>query len=523
MRILLVTGKQAEKIVREVVSSTSTRHYVDILVLPIPVIALASTSYIAKQLVKQGVKRGDYDLIIIPGMCSGSTRVIEEATGIKTVKGTLHAADLPLILSMNNPSMLSTEEPADNILGSLVLERNKRILQGFEEKLNRDPESYVRAGSLKIPRNPPPIRVMAEVSDCHLLGNNEILRRVQKLVSHGADMVSIGFEAGNPHPDRVYDVVKLLKKEVDIPLAIDSIIPSEIKKALEAGVDMVLSIEAGNVDKVAGLLGETPYVAIPYDSTRSYLPAKKKDRVWLLEKVIGKAVGYGAVNALGDLILDPPIIGHTLESLTAYKEFKEKHPSIPLMMGIGNVSELMDVDTIGVNALLVMLGLEAGVSMVLVVEKSVKAQGSTLEAKIASQMASIAYARKTPPKDLGLDLLVLKDKKRIEMPLDKTGARVIDATSRGEYRLDPMGFFKIRVDHEAGVIEALYTGRKGKILIRGKSARAIKDTILREGLVSTLSHAFYLGIELGKAEEALVIGKNYYQEKPLFEKKKPIL
>ncbi len=523
LRILLITGKQAEEIIRKIVASTSTKHNVDILALPVSVIALVSTDFIARQLARQGIKKEDYDLIIIPGLCRGSAKVIEETTGIKAVKGTLYAADLPLILSMEDPGKLSPDKPADDIIKDLVIERNRNILRELEEKLAKNPGSHIKVGSVTVPRSPPPIRVMAEVSDCHLLNREEILKKIQKLVSSGADIISIGFEAGNPRPDRVYEVVKFLKKEISTPIAIDSIIPSEIKSALKAGVDMVLSIEAGNVDKVADYLGETPYVAIPYDSSRNYIPGEPMERIELLEYVIKKAHGHNAVNTIGDLILDPPIVGKTLGSLAAYMEFKKRYPSIPLMMGIGNVSELMDVDTVGVNALLVMLGLEAGVSIMLVVEKSVKAQGSTLETKIASQMASLAYMRKSPPKDLGIDLLILKDKRRIDMSIDTANAKVVDAVEeKKEYKLDPMGFFKIRVNHEAETIEALYAGRKGKILIRGKTARAIRDYILEQELVSTLSHAFYLGIELGKAEEALTIHKNYYQEKPLFTRKKPL-
>jgi dihydropteroate synthase len=90
------------------------------------------------------------------------------------------------------------------------------------------------------------------------------------------------------------------------------------------------------------------------------------------------------------------------------------------------------------------------------------------------------------------------------------------------YTLDPLGVFKIRVDHELNCIEALYIGRKGRILIRGKNAKAIQDKILELGLISQLSHAMYLGRELMKAEIALQLGKNYIQEIPLFTKPKYI-
>jgi len=160
---------------------------------------------------------------------------------------------------------------------------------------------------------------------------------------------------------------------------------------------------------------------------------------------------------------------------------------------------------------------------VLVVDKSAKAAGSTAEAKISAQMAAIAWEKKTPPKDLGLDLLMFKNKRMVEMNLNFNGAEIVEAEGREErYPRDPLGFFTIRVNHEDGMIEVLYSGIKGKILIRGRRADSIYDEILRRRLLSMLSHAFYLGVELGRAEEALRTGKSYVQEENLFERVKPI-
>ena len=203
--------------------------------------------------------------------------------------------------------------------------------------------------------------------------------------------------------------------------------------------------------------------------------------------------------------------------------FKRERPEMPLLMGLCNVAEMIDADSIGVNALLTMLAAEIGVSLVLIVEKSVKTMGSTAEAKIAAQMATIAWGKRTPPKDLGLNLLMFKDKRRAETRLNLNGAVIVEASDKnGEYPPDPLGFFTIKVNHEDERIEVLYSGVKGKILIKGGTARSIYGEILRRGLLSMLSHALYLGVELGKAEEALRTGKSYVQEENLFERMKPI-
>ena len=48
--------------------------------------------------------------------------------------------------------------------------------------------------------------------------------------------------------------------------------------------------------------------------------------------------------------------------------------------------------------------------------------------------------------------------------------------------------------------------------IKGKSAKEVLDAIFELELVSSLSHAGYLGRELGKAEIALKIGRSYAQD-----------
>ena len=522
LKILLVTGKLAGPLVKEVLGKSKTPHRVDVMVLPVSVIVLLSTENIAEQLSRMGIKKDMYDLIIIPGGCRGSAKIIEEYTGIPAVKGPVHANDLPLIFELDDPSKyLSPDKPADEVIRGRIIARNIKLLKELEDSLS--PENGIAIGNIIVPQNPPPIRIISEIVDAHLLSENSIIDRVHRYIDDGADIVSIGFEAETPHPDKVYRIIRSIKKEVDVPIAIDSLIPSEIIKAVEAGVDLVLSIDLSNIDKVSSYVMDTPCVFIPYDHSRRYLPKDPIERTSLLARIVSRGRSLGIKYIIADLILEPPIIGDSFKTLYMYSLFKETHPKIPMLIGSGNIVELMDVDSIGVNALLVMFAMEIGISLVLTVEKSVKAQGSTREIAIASQMASLSYLRKTPPKDLGIDLLILKDKRRITMPIEKDGAEtVIVKGYRTEYKLDPMGIFKIRVDYKDRYIDALYIGKKGKILIRGRSAEEISKYIVDNGLVSMLSHAIYLGRELAKAEEALRINKNYYQERPLFVIRKPL-
>lgn len=82
---------------------------------------------------------------------------------------------------------------------------------------------------------------------------------------------------------------------------------------------------------------------------------------------------------------------------------------------------------------------------------------------------------------------------------------------------DPNGFFVITIDPDNRKIEVLHylPDNTGAHRISGHSAEAILHGLLRENLISQLSHAGYLGAELAKAETALRLGLEYHQDRPL--------
>ena len=86
-----------------------------------------------------------------------------------------------------------------------------------------------------------------------------------------------------------------------------------------------------------------------------------------------------------------------------------------------------------------------------------------------------------------------------------------------DWKMDPKGYFTIKIFPEEGLIKVRYykTVRKVEFMIEGKTAMDIFNTIIREDLVSTLQHAADLGAELQKAEIALKSGKEYVQDDPL--------
>lgn len=82
---------------------------------------------------------------------------------------------------------------------------------------------------------------------------------------------------------------------------------------------------------------------------------------------------------------------------------------------------------------------------------------------------------------------------------------------------DPKGFFVVALDREAGEIVVQHYERDYTPAheMRGHATEQIVLGLLREELVSQLSHAGYLGAELAKAETALRLGLRYEQDRPL--------
>ncbi|WP_051209393.1 DUF4346 domain-containing protein [Propionicicella superfundia] len=82
---------------------------------------------------------------------------------------------------------------------------------------------------------------------------------------------------------------------------------------------------------------------------------------------------------------------------------------------------------------------------------------------------------------------------------------------------DPHGYFVITLDREAGriVLRHHRADNSPAHEMRGRSAEAMLLGLLRDDLVSQMSHAGYLGGELAKAEAALRLGLRYEQDQPL--------
>jgi dihydropteroate synthase-like protein len=520
LKLLLITGLLAEKTVKRYAKESSIE--TSVLALKVPVAALLAPEQIAKALKRTDAR--DFDMILVPGLIRGDTSVIADSVGKPAFKGPRYAADLPTVLDAIGRVKLSTVTPACDLLREELRQKALQELAAVEK--NKDAllkkKGNMLIGELAVGKDFP-MRVLAEIVDAALMPSDEIQRLAKHFVKMGADVIDVGMVAGESRPSDAKRAVEAVKKAVNVPVSIDTLDPDEIREAVAAGADLILSADAGNVEQIAPFAADVAVVVIPTNQRAGYFPAKAEDRVRFLEEIMKKAKRLGIKRIIGDLILEP---SNVLESLVAFRDFAVRNPDVPIFVGVSNVTELFDADSVGVNALLARLSAEVNASVLLATEKSSKAKGTVREEVVAAKMMFLAKRRGSVPKDLGIDLLVLKDKRQHEETYDEKMEADAQVTMANEEAApatsDPHGVFRIVVDRNAETIVALHfatpKANKPSNIIKGKTAEAVYAKIVETGLVTRLDHAAYLGSELAKAEIALHTGKEYIQDSPLFKK-----
>ncbi|MEM2094402.1 MAG: dihydropteroate synthase-like protein [Candidatus Bathyarchaeia archaeon] len=521
MRVLLVTGMLA----KDTVEHYSKQVDVDTIViaLPVPVASLLTPEYIARSL--QQIRLDNINLILVPGQVIGDVAIIEKTIGIPTFKGSRYAADLPIVLSSLGKVRLSKLNAADDVITEIIQEKVRADLkesyEGYGTLLSQ-PGSFL-LGNLPIGKGFP-MRVMAEILGAPLLSDNE-LRRISAYYLHsGAHIIDVGMLTGKSRPSDAARAVRVIKAEFNVPVAIDTFNLEEAEAAISAGVDMLLSLDASNLNDASRFAKDLAVVVIPGDHTRE--PVKEASRrIASLAENVAAAKRAGFKKIVADPILDALINPGMMESLISYRAYSTQYPDVPLLFGAGNITELIDADSIGVNALLAGLASELGVNILLTTEGSPKTYGCINELATATKMMWIAKRRLSVPKDLGLDMLVLKEKRRIEEPLreDFSGNVIavrVNSKSKSTPPIDPQGYFRIAVDRERGQITVIHFSEgKATAIFKGRDASSICSTILECNLITRLDHAAYLGNELAKAEIALRTGRSYVQDAPLFTSK----
>ncbi len=516
MRALIVTGKLARKLVEDNVKQSRVR--AEVLSLPNEVAALMTPKFVSDRLGCMPLQ--GFDLVMLPGMMRGDVSSVSRKIGIPAFKGPKHAADLPLVLDRLKEIKLSTVMPACELLKDAIRRRALRELLSINKKgvpamaIGRGRRALGIGGTA-------PMRVLAEIVDASTMDEKTIVSWARYFADSGADIVDIGMVAGGGHAKEAQSAIRAVKRVLPVPVSIDTNDVQEMRAAVRARVDLILSINAANMEQVARFASRVPVVVTPASDEKSW-PEDAGRRVEQLEENTLQARRLGFRMVIADPVLSPIFMPSLIESLMAYRNFSQRHPQIPILFGAGNTVELMDGDSAGANLLLAGIASEVRASILLVTEASDKTRGCVREMSTAARMATLARMRGSPPKDLGLDLLMLKEKRIKHEHYDaslEVGVPVVWEAKRQRFVHDPKGCFKMALDRDAKQIvlyHYIYGASMPRLVIRGRDPLAMSRAAVRRSLVSRFDHAAYLGIELEKADVALRMQKSYVQDQPIF-------
>jgi len=430
-RVLFVTGKLAEPGLRRVLADMAPPFAQDVAALKITVAALMTTPWIASHL---DVPAGT-DLVMIPGLCEGDPRAIGEKFGVPVEKG-----------------------PKD---------------------LREIPRHFGRTAAAP-DYGAWDIEIVAEINNAPKLSRQEIRAAAEYFRNSGADVIDIGCTPGLAFP-ALADVVGELV-DAGLRVSVDSFDCDEIRAAVAAGAELVLSVNSSNLPVVADLAGtRARVVAIPDLGG----PLETLERT--LAELERRNVRY-----LIDPILEPVGFGF-MASLERYAEARRRYPAAEMMMGIGNLTELTAADSTGVNAVLTAVCQELGVRTVLTTEVIPWARGAVRELDVARRLMYHAVTSHTIPKGVDDRLVTVKDPEVLTYTEQELRALQAALT-------DPN--FRIFADRDG------ITVLNSEVFVRGTDIRKIFEQLD----VDDPAHAFYLGKELARASLAVTLGKTYRQE-----------
>jgi len=376
------------------------------------------------------------DRVLVPGRCRGDLAAVSRRFGVPVTRGPEELADLPQFFGR----------------------------QGH-------PVDLSRYDTL----------IFAEIVDAPQLSLAAIEARARALAADGADVIDLGCLPATPFPQLEEAIAHL--HSIGLKVSADSLEPEELLRAGRAGADYLLSLRE-----------DTLWIADEVGSTPVLIPREGKDLA-SLERAIDALAGRGR-DYLADAILDPIHFGFA-DSIARYHALRASRPHAPIMMGIGNVTELTHADTMGMNALLFGFASELRLAAVLVVQVSEHARSVVREADAARRLMYAARSEGALPKDFSAALLALHEKHPFThsaAEIAELAAAVRDPNFRVMLAEDGLHVFN-RAGHH-----------------RGADPFALWPLL---GLEDDAAHAFYMGVELARAQIAWQLGKRYAQDQEL--------
>jgi dihydropteroate synthase-like protein len=432
-RILFLTGKLAEP----------SLHKVLLAMQPTPFsyevlqIGISVAGLMTADMIRRRVSETtDADCIMVPGRCRGDLESLTQHYGVPVVRGPEEVKDLPQYFGRKGA-------PPD--------------LSHYE------------------------VKIFAEIVDAPRLSVAAILERAQRYRADGADVIDLGCLPDTPFA-HLEDAIAALK-QAGFEVSADSMQPEELLRAGRAGAHFLLSLSE-----------DTLWIAEQVESTPVLIPAQPGDLESLARAI--EAMEKRRRPYFADPILEPIHFGFTA-SLVRYHEMRRRFPAVPMMMGVGNLTELTDADTAGVNALLMGIVSELHIGAILTTEVSAHARCAVREADTARRMMYVAREADSLPRDWSAELLALHERKPFpDTPeeIAQLAAAVKDTSFRVQVSAQGIHVYNRDGEHSSGDPFELWP-------------------LL--GLENDAGHAFYMGVELARAQIAYQLGKRYTQDQEL--------
>jgi dihydropteroate synthase-like protein len=435
-----VTGRLAESALREVVSALAPTVGFDysIGVMPITVAALMTPKWLMRHLSIPSSTTA----VVLPGYLADARHEIEQTISCTVMFGPRDLRQLPEFFGQKS--------------------NHEDVMKDFD------------------------IRIIAEINHAPRLTTDELIERATTLRAEGADVIDVGCDPGSRWSNVGDAVARLV--DLGFAISIDTFDSWEAAEACRRGASLVLSVNSSNRNAAVDWGREV--VAIP-DT-----PDDEKSFFETIEFLATKSVPHRL-----DPILEPIGMGFT-QSLLRYAQTRRTFPQAEMMMGIGNLTELTDVDSAGINFMLLAICQELSIRSVLTTQVINWARSSVRECDLARRMVHYSVHHQTPPKRLDSSLVMLRDAK-LRPYSQQSLADIASQIKDNNYR--------IYAQHEQ--IHLISAG----VNLVGTDPFEIFERLQQLPQSDNVdeSHAFYLGFEMAKAMTALTLGKQYEQDQAL--------
>jgi len=308
-----------------------------------------------------------------------------------------------------------------------------------------------------------------------------VVKRAYYYKKNGADVIDIGCLPSTDFP-QMEEIIQTLKQE-GFMVSIDSLETNDLLRGGKAGADYMLSLHES-----------TLWVADEVAATPIIIPERHED-LDSLDRAI-KIMQEKQRAFIVDPILDPLHFGFT-DSVVRYHTVRKKYPTVEMMMGVGNITELTHADTVGMNALLLGICSELNINHILATEVSRHACRAIKEADLARRIMFAAKQHETLPKHIDPGLMALHETAPFPYSLEEVkelAGQITDPSFRIQTSVEGVHIFNR---------DGMYSAHDPFVLFP-------KLKVETDG-----SHAFYLGVELARAEIAWQLGKRFTQDQAL--------